>query len=71
VEYKEDGMGGKCDTHRGGEWGIRNAYIAGKLERKPLGRLKHIWEDNIRIDFKEVDWVGVDWTRIAWNRDQW
>jgi len=31
----------------------------------------HRWEDNNRIDVKEVGWEGVDWTHLAEDRDQW
>jgi hypothetical protein len=42
---------------------MRNAYssLVGKTERKrPLGRRKHRWEDNIIIDLREIWWKGVD-----------
>ena len=47
---------------------FRNAYrvLVGKPERKrPLGRPRHRWEDNIKKDFREV---GCD---LAEDRDQW
>ena len=28
--------------------------------KRPLGRPRHRWEDNIKMDFQEVDWGGVD-----------
>jgi len=38
----------------------------GKPESKgPLGRPRHRWEDNIRMDPREVGWEGVDWTHLA------
>jgi hypothetical protein len=43
---------------------IRNAYniLVGKLEgKKPLGRPRRGWEDNIRMDRREIGWEGVDW----------
>jgi hypothetical protein len=33
-------------------------------------RLRHKWEDNIRMDFREVGWEGVDWMHLARDRDQ-
>jgi hypothetical protein len=42
----------------------RNAYrlLVGKPEgRRPLGRPRHRWVDNIKIDLVEVGWGGVDW----------
>jgi hypothetical protein len=44
----------------------------GKPERKrPLGRPRRRWVDNIKIDMKEIRWDGVDWIDLAQDRDQW
>jgi hypothetical protein len=54
--------------------GRRNTYriLVGKPEEKrPLGRLRRKWEDNIRMDLREIGWGGVDWIDLAQNRDQW
>jgi hypothetical protein len=43
----------------------RNAYrlLVGKPEAKrPLGRPRHRWVDNIRMDHREVGWGGLDWS---------
>jgi hypothetical protein len=53
---------------------MRNAYIilVGKPEeRRPLGRPRHRWEDNIRMDLQEIGREGVDWIHLAQNRDHW
>jgi hypothetical protein len=39
--------------------------------RRPLGRPRRRWEDNIKIDLQEVGWEGVDWIYMAQNRDRW
>jgi hypothetical protein len=52
----------------------RNAYriLVGKPGRKrPLGRPRRRWIDNIEIDLKEIGWDGVDWIDLAEDRDQW
>jgi hypothetical protein len=52
----------------------RNAYriLVGKLEgRRPLGRHRRRWADNIKIDLRETGLDGVDWVDLAQNRDQW
>jgi len=36
-----------------------------------LGRPRHRWEDNIRMDLRQRVWRGVDWTHLARYRDQW
>jgi hypothetical protein len=43
---------------------MRNGYIilVRKLEgKKPLGRPRRRWEDNLIMDLREVVWEGVDW----------
>jgi hypothetical protein len=43
---------------------MRNAYniSLGKPEgKRPLGRPRHRWEDNIRMDLRGIVWEGVDW----------
>jgi hypothetical protein len=46
--------------------------LVGKSEgRRPLGRRKHRWEDNIGIDLREVGCGCVDWTELAQDRDRW
>jgi hypothetical protein len=52
----------------------RNAYriLVGKPEAKrPLGRPRRRWVDNIRIDLREIGWVGMDRIDLAQDRDQW
>jgi hypothetical protein len=43
----------------------------GKPEgKRPLGRPRRKWEENIRIDLREIGWGGMDWTDVAQDRDQ-
>jgi hypothetical protein len=39
--------------------------------KRPLGRPRHRWEDNIRMDLREIGWSGMDWIDLAQDRDQW
>jgi len=39
--------------------------------KKPLGRHRHRWEDNIKMDLQEVGWGGMDWLELAEGRDRW
>jgi hypothetical protein len=39
--------------------------------RRPLGRPRHRWEDNIKMDLREVGWEGMDWINLAKDRDRW
>ena len=46
--------------------------LLGKPESKgPLGRLRHRWEDNIKMDLREVCCDPRDWISLAEDRDQW
>jgi hypothetical protein len=52
----------------------RNGYrmLMGKPEgKRPLGRHRGRWEDNIKMDLREIGWGGMDWTDLAQDRDQW
>ena len=37
----------------------------GKPEGEPLGRHRHRWEDNIKMDLQEVECGGMDWIELA------
>jgi hypothetical protein len=44
----------------------------GKPEgRRPLGRPRRGWEDNIKMDLREVGWGGMDWINLAEDRNRW
>jgi hypothetical protein len=63
-------MGRACSTNVA----KRNAYRI--LVRKPegkrsLGRRRHRWVDNIKIDLREIGWDGMDWIDLAQDGDQW
>jgi len=46
--------------------------LVGKPEgKKPLGRPRRGWEDNIKVDLQEVGCVGMDWMELAQDRDRW
>ena len=46
--------------------------LVGKPEgKRPLRRLRHKWEDNIKMDLQEVLCGGVDWIELAQDRDRW
>jgi hypothetical protein len=51
----------------------RSAYraLVRKHEgRRPLGRPRRRWDDNIKMDLREVGW-GMDWINLARDRDRW
>jgi hypothetical protein len=52
----------------------RNAYriLVGNPEgKRPLGRPRRRWVDNIKTDLREIGWDGGDWIDLSQDRDQW
>jgi hypothetical protein len=52
----------------------RNAYriLVGKPEgKRPLGRPRRRWVDNIKMNLRETGWDGMDGIDLAQDRDQW
>ncbi|KAJ4444878.1 hypothetical protein ANN_06675 [Periplaneta americana] len=52
----------------------RNAYrvLVGRPEgKRPLGRPRRRWEDNIKMDLREVGYDDRDWINLAQDRDRW
>jgi len=48
-----------------------HTVLVGKPEgKRPLGRPRRRWEDNIKMDLREVGGVG-DWMELAKDRDRW
>ena len=46
--------------------------LVGKPEgKRPLGRPRRRWEDNINMDLQEVGCGGMDWIELAQDRDRW
>jgi hypothetical protein len=70
LQVAEDEMGGSCSTN--GE--KRNAFklLVGEQEgKRPLGRSRRRWVDNIRMDLGEVGWGDVDCIGLAQDRNRW
>jgi len=46
--------------------------LVGKPEgKRPFGRPRRRWEDNIKMDLQEVRCGGMDWIELAPDRDRW
>jgi hypothetical protein len=46
--------------------------LVGKPEgKRPLGRSRRRWVDNIKMNLRVIEWDGVDWSDMAQDRDQW
>jgi hypothetical protein len=39
--------------------------------KRPLGRPRYRWEDNIKMDLREIGWGDMDWIHLVQDRDQW
>ena len=53
---------------RRGVYGV----LVGKPEgKRPLGRPRRRWENNIKMDLQEVECEGMDWIELVQNRHRW
>jgi len=56
-------------------WGKRRVLygvLVGNPERRrPLGRSRRRWKDNIELDLQEVGCGGMDWIEVAQDRNRW
>jgi hypothetical protein len=53
---------------------VRGAYtiLVGRPDgRRSLGRPRRRWEDNIRMDLREIGFEDADWIHLAQDRDRW
>jgi hypothetical protein len=63
-------MGRACSTN--GEEAECIRILVGKPEgKRPLGRPIRRWEDNIKMNLREIGRDGMDWIDVAQVRDQW
>jgi hypothetical protein len=57
-------------AHTGEDRGVHR--VLGKPEgKRPLGRPRHRWGDNIKMDLQEVGGSCGDWMELAQDRDRW
>jgi hypothetical protein len=61
-------MGGACSRNAGEEERVLMEKPDGK---RPLGRPRCRWVDNVRMDLGEVGWGDVDWIDLAQARNRW
>jgi hypothetical protein len=53
------------------ERGMHRVLVGKPEGKRPLGRSRHRWEDNIKMDLQEVGGGGGDWMELAQDRDRW
>jgi hypothetical protein len=51
--------------------GAYNILVVKPEGRRPLGRRRRRWEDNIKMDLREILFGDVDWIHLAQDRDRW
>jgi hypothetical protein len=51
--------------------GVHEVLFGWPKGKRPLGRPRHRWEDNIRMDLREMGIDGANWIRLAQDRVQW
>jgi hypothetical protein len=55
----------------GEERGVYRVLVEKPEGKRPLGRTRRRWEDNIKMDLQEVGCGVIDWIRLAQDRDRW
>jgi hypothetical protein len=51
--------------------GMHKILVGNPEGKRPLGRPRRRWVDNIKMDLREIGWDGMDWIDLAQNRGQW
>jgi hypothetical protein len=60
-------VGGTCGAHGGGE----RVFVGTPEGKRSLGRPRCRWEDNIKIDLRDIGIDGANWIRLAQDVVQW
>jgi hypothetical protein len=63
-------MGRACGAY-GEDRGVYRVLVGKPGEKRPLGRPRRRWEDNIKIGVQEVGGDRGDWMELAQDRDRW
>ena len=58
-------------VHMGDRRGAYRASVGSPEGRRPLGRPRRRWGDNIEMDLQEVGWKHMEWIDMAQDRDRW
>jgi hypothetical protein len=51
--------------------GVYSVLVGRPKGKRLLGRLRHRWEDNIKMDLREIGIDGLNWIQLAQDRVQW
>ena len=69
-KIEKNEIGRACSAY-GGEVRHIQCFGGEHAGKRPLGRPRHRWEDNVKIDLQEVGYAGMDWIELAQDRDRW
>jgi len=58
-------------TRMGERRGVYRVLVWKPGGKRPLGRPRRRWEDNIKMDFQKVGCGGMDWIELAQDRHRW
>jgi hypothetical protein len=70
LSFEKNEMGRACGTY-GEERGAYRVLVGKPEGKRPLGRPRRRWVDNIRMDLQEVGCGYVEWIGLAQDRDGW
>ena len=63
-------MGRACSAY-GEDRGVQRVLVGKAEGKRPLGRPRRRWEDNIKMDLQEVGGGHGDWMELTQDRDRW
>jgi hypothetical protein len=58
-------------TRMGERRGVYRVLVGKPEGKRPLGRLRRRWEDNIKMDIQKVGCGGMEWIELVQDRDRW
>jgi hypothetical protein len=62
---------GRARSTIGEKRNVCRILVRNPERKRPLGRPRRRWVDNIKMDLVEIRWDGMDWIDLAQDRDQW
>jgi hypothetical protein len=65
-----DELGRACSTHEE-KWNSYAVLVRKPEGSTPLGRSRRRWEDNIKMNLREIEYGGMDWIYLPQDRDPW
>jgi hypothetical protein len=69
-QIKKNEMGGACSTN-GARRGVYRSLVGNLGGKRPFGRPRRRWEDNIKMVLQELGCWSMDWIELAQDRDRW